>query len=168
MNIRRAALLIPLMVLCTTMVPAALALPGTISGEVLEIQDDLGFDQLTILTLGGESMRVHLGEAGSCRGLVAAGDQVRICLMDGMLASGARQAMSMKVRRTGASYMFRNGAGQMNKQWARSRARDGSCGRIPGERCPSNPQCPGGGIGGGMGGGPSGGGGGGGQRGGGR
>ena len=113
-------------------------------------------------------MQVRLGKAGTCRGLVLDGDQVRLDLLDGIEKDGIPLARGMRVRRTGASYTFRNGAGEMNQQWTRTRARDGSCGGIPGDGCP-NPKCPGTGSGGGHRGGIGGGGrgGGGGSRGGG-
>jgi len=170
MNTKSATSLILPIVLCAIMAlcpVTAMAADGqtpTIQGRVMELTSAQGFDQLTILTAQGEMMRFRLGMAGTCRGLVTNGDQVRISLLDETQMGGARLAMGMKVRRTGASHMFRNGAGEMNQQWARTRTRDGSCGRMPGEGCPQSPQCPGDGRG--RGGGPRGGGGG--QRGGGR
>lgn len=177
MNTKSATSLILPIVLCAIMAlcsATAMAADGqtpTVQGRVMELTTAQGFDHLTILTQRGEMMRVRLGIAGSCSGLVTNGDQVRIRLLDETQVSGARLAMGMKVRRTGASYMFRNGAGEMNQQWTRTRNRDGSCGRMPGDGCPQNPQCPGDGSG--RGGGSRGGnggsmGGGGGQRGGGR
>ncbi len=166
------------MVLCSTAAMAIDDQPPAIQGRVVELSDAQGFDHLTILTPRGEMMRFRLGEAGTSRGLLLEGDQVRICPVDGTPVDGARLARGMKVRRTGASYMYRNGAGDMNQQWIRTRARDGSCTGTPGAGCPRDPQCPGGGGGaggsrggrGGNGGGGGGGGpcGGGGQRGGGR
>lgn len=176
MKTRTAALWILTLAICAATAMAGDSQAPSIQGRVVELTDAQGFDQLTILTTGGQRMQVRLGEAGTCRGLVLDGDQVRLDLLDGMEKDGIPLARGMRVRRTGASYMFRNRAGDMNQQWTRTRARDGSCGGVPGDGI-QNPKCPGTGSGGGQrggnggsrgGGGGNGGGGGGGSCGGGR
>jgi hypothetical protein len=153
------------MVLCSTAAMAIDDQPPAIQGRVVELTDAQGFDHLTILTPRGEMMRFRLGEAGTSRSLLLDGDQVRICPVDGTPVDGARLARGIKVRRTGAWYSYRNRAGDMNQQWVRTRARDGSCGGTPGAGCPGGGGAAGGSRGGG---GHGGGGGGGNQRGGGR
>jgi hypothetical protein len=157
MKMRSTVFLVMPILLCTMSVMAGDSQPPRVQGRVVELTDARGFDQLTILTTGGERMQVRLGEAGTCRGLVSSGDQVRLRLVVEKSVDGASLAMGMKVRRTGASYRFRNGAGDMNQQWTQTRARDGSCGGTPGDGC-QNPKCPGAGSG-GQGGGQRGGGG---------
>lgn len=133
--------------LCTMSVMAGDSQPPRVQGRVVELTDARGFDQLTILTTSGERMQVRLGQTGTCSNLVISGDRVRLRLLDEKTEDGASLAMGMKVRRTGAFYRFRNGAGDMNQQWSQTRARDGSCGGTPGDGC-QNPKCPGDGSGG--------------------
>jgi hypothetical protein len=150
-NVSKLCVLI--MILGSTMALANQDRPLTFQGRVLGLTDVQGFEHLTILTPRGERMQFRLGEAGTCRGLLLEGDQVRIRPLEGMEQGGISLARKMKIRRTGASYMFRNSAGDMNEQW-RTRAPIGSCGLTPGDGCPRDPQCPlgGGGAGGSRGG----------------
>jgi len=141
MNIRIPLSWIMAMLLGTVLAMSADDPTRTIQGRVVELDDEQGFDQLTLRTSGGELKRFRLGQAGTCAGLVLDGDQVRICPMDSTTVDGARLVKKMKVRRSGAMYTFRNEAGEMNRRWVRTRARDASCGRTPGDRCPRDPRC---------------------------
>ncbi|MBD3868391.1 MAG: hypothetical protein IFK94_09725 [Acidobacteria bacterium] len=108
--------------------------PTEVKGEVIQVQlqqrlqtgNQGEFDHLMIQTREGVQMRVRLGEGGSCEGMVAEGDQVRLRLMAGGPVDGAYQARTMKVRRTGESYQFRNEAGDMVQIRAQTRAQDGT------------------------------------------
>jgi hypothetical protein len=132
-----------------------------VKGRVIEFTEVDGFDQLTIARKDGSRMAVRLGRAGTCRNAVTAGDRVRIRLAGDCPAGGVPQARGMRVRRTGASYEFRNGTAAMTGHRDQDRLRDGSCTGAGGRGS-------GRGAGGGGGGGARGGTGGGGSRGGGR
>lgn len=141
MNSRVLKLWVLIMILGSTLALATDDRPPTFQGRVLGMAHVQGFDHLTILTPGGETMRFRLGQAGTCRNFLMDGDQVRIRPTARMPLDGSPLlARNMKVRRTGASYTFRNSDGEMNQKWRKTRARDGSCGRTPGDGCPRDPQ----------------------------
>lgn len=141
-----------------------------VRGEVIQVrqqqqtqnQDD--FDHLMIRTRQGEEMRLRLGQAGKCVDCVQVGDQIRARVKQG--AGGqAGQIQSMKVKRDGKMYGYKNQGGQM--VGIQQRLRDGSgAGHQRGNnQGTGNGNCQGGGQGGGNRGGRGGGGGGNGGRG---
>lgn len=101
-----------------------------VQGEVLAVENAGEFDRLQIRTRSGEMVQVNLGEAGSCQGTVAAGDQVRLRLMSGGQVDGSYQARTMKNQGTGESYQFRTQSGEMvqaqDRLQTRTRLQNGS------------------------------------------
>ena len=100
-----------------------------VKGEVIQVQQQQQtqnqdeFDHLMIRTRQGEEMRLRLGAAGQCDGCVQVGDQIRARVRQG--SSGqAGQIDSMKVKRNGEMFAYKNQGGQM--VGVQKRLRDGS------------------------------------------
>ena len=100
-----------------------------VRGEVIQVQQQQKtqnqdeFDHLMIRTRQGEEMRLRLGAAGQCGDCVQVGDQIRARVMQGSEGQ-AGQIQSMKVKRDGAMYGYKNQGGQM--VGTQQRLRDGS------------------------------------------
>jgi hypothetical protein len=135
-----------------------------VQGEVIQFQQQQQtrnqdeFDHLMIRTRQGEEMRLRLGQAGQCADCVQVGDQIRARVMQGS-GGQAGQIQSMKVKRDGQMYGYKNQGGQMVE--TQQRLRDGSgAGRQRGNnQGTGNGNCQGSGQGGGNRGGRGGGGG---------
>lgn len=127
MNRYAPAAMILLLVLTGTVGLALDDRDTAVKGRVIELAEVDGFDQLTIARNDGSRMAIRLGRAGTCSNAVTAGDRVRIRLAGDCPAGGVPQARGMRVRRTGASYEFRNGTASMTGQRNQDRLRDGSC-----------------------------------------
>ena len=84
------------------------------------------FDSVMIRTRQGEQMRLVLGEAGSSQGQIRAGDQVRVRLSAGGPAEDGYRVQTMRVRRTGESFQYRDASGEMLQTQTRSRGQNGS------------------------------------------
>ena len=129
---KRAAKTMTLMILAALYSTLALfARENTqkVRGEVIQLQqqqqtqnqDD--FDHLMIRTRQGEEMRLRLGQAGQCADCVRVGDQIRARVMQGA-GNQAGQIQSMKVKRNGQMYGYKNEGGQ--RVGTQQRLRDGS------------------------------------------
>ena len=133
-----------------------------VQGEVIQVQQQQQtqnqdqFDHLMIRTRQGEEMRLRLGAAGQCGDCVQVGDQIRARVMQGS-GGQAGQVQSMKVKRNGEMFAYKNQGGQM--VGVQQRLRDGSgAGQQRGNnQGTGNGNCPGGQRGGNRGGGGGGG-----------
>jgi hypothetical protein len=127
---------------------ALLALPAmaqsqTVSGEVIQIeqkvrtQNEGELQQITVRTRQGEQVRLNLGEAGWCDDCVHVGDRVRVRTMrrDSGTAGEPLRVRSMRNETTGQKLRVRDRSGDLvqmkDRDRARLRLRDGSCGDCP-------------------------------------
>ena len=122
-----AALAVLLMALGAPSI-AADDVPGKVEGEVVQLMQQTGnageLDTLMIRTRQGEQMRLALGEAGTSEGRVQVGDRITARLSDGEPTEQGYRVQSMKVRRTGETFQYRDASGQMLQTRTRTRSRE--------------------------------------------
>jgi hypothetical protein len=90
-----------------------------VQGEVVQVMQRVrtenagALDALMIRTRQGENMRLLLGEPGSCPGCVQVGDRVRVRLAAGGPSDDGYRVQTMRIRRTGEAFRFRDGTGAL-------------------------------------------------------
>ena len=104
--------------------------PPKIKGEVVQVMQQTGtrnegeLDALMIRTRQGEEMTLLLGDPGTTQGHVQIGDRVSASLSPGEPTENGYRVQSMKVRRTGQSFDYRNADGEMVRTQTRTRSQN--------------------------------------------